>query len=231
MAVPRSIDRGVAAPIGAAVAVNVLLLGIFGAQHSVMARPAFKRLWTRVVPQPIERSTYVGVTGLVLFLLFWQWRTLPAIIWDMDWRPGPAGSATAVLAGLGNRLGVDVHDQSLRSLRPKAGVPGLGVASPATPNSHFVRHCCIGLCVVSSPHAGIHCRVLGQPKDDRRPPALRNSDHRLHPHRPTVGGTRPDGSVGRSGTASIKDKTPRAHGRPAALSIKRALHRDGLYRD
>ena len=88
IAVPRSIDRGVAAPIGEAVAVNVLLLGVFGVQHSVMARPAFKRLWTRVVPQAIERSTYVGLTGLVLFLLFYQWRTMPAIIWDMDWRPG-----------------------------------------------------------------------------------------------------------------------------------------------
>ena len=88
IAVLRSIDRGVAAPIGEAVAVNVLLLGVFGVQHSVMARPAFKRLWTRVVPQAIERSTYVGVTGLVLFLLFYQWRTMPAIIWDMDWRPG-----------------------------------------------------------------------------------------------------------------------------------------------
>jgi protein-S-isoprenylcysteine O-methyltransferase Ste14 len=88
IAVPRSIDRGVAAHIGEAAAVNVLLLGVFGVQHSVMARPAFKRLWTRFVPQSIERSTYVGVTGLVLFLLFWQWRTMPAIIWDVIWRPG-----------------------------------------------------------------------------------------------------------------------------------------------
>src|SRR6201997_2380185 len=88
IAVPHSIDRGVAAPIGEAVAVNVLLLGVFGVQHSVMARPAFKRLWTRFVPRFIERSTYVVVTGLVLFLLFWQWRTMPAIIWDVPWRPG-----------------------------------------------------------------------------------------------------------------------------------------------
>jgi methanethiol S-methyltransferase len=87
-AVPRSIDRGVAASIWGAVAVNVLLLSAFGVQHSVMARPAFKRLWTRCVPRSIERSTYVVVTGLVLFLLFWQWRTMPAIIWDVTWRPG-----------------------------------------------------------------------------------------------------------------------------------------------
>jgi len=86
--VPRSIDHGVAAPIREAVVVNVLLLAVFGVQHSVMARPAFKRWWTRMVPQSIERSSYVLGTGLVLFLLFWQWRTMPAMIWDVTWWPG-----------------------------------------------------------------------------------------------------------------------------------------------
>jgi len=88
IAVPRSIDRGVTAPIGQAVVVNVLLLGVFGVQHSVMARPAFKRWWTQTVPRSIERSTYVLGTGLVLFVLFWRWRTMPAMIWDVTWRPG-----------------------------------------------------------------------------------------------------------------------------------------------
>lgn len=88
IAVPRSIDRGAAAPFAEAVAVNVLLLGLFGVQHSVMARPAFKRWWTRLVPHSVERSTYVVASGLVFFLLFWQWRTMPAIIWDVMWPPG-----------------------------------------------------------------------------------------------------------------------------------------------
>jgi protein-S-isoprenylcysteine O-methyltransferase Ste14 len=97
--VPRSVDHGVTAPIAEAVVVNVLLLGLFAVQHSVMARPAFKRRWTRLIPKTIERSTYVLISSLLLFLLFWQWRTMPAVIWDVTWQPGRIG--LYALFGLG----------------------------------------------------------------------------------------------------------------------------------
>ena len=89
--VPRSIDHGVTASIAEALVVNVLLLGLFAVQHSVMARPAFKRWWTRFVPKTIERSTYVLLSSLALVLLFWQWRTMPTVIWDVTWQPGRVG--------------------------------------------------------------------------------------------------------------------------------------------
>ena len=88
LVVPRTVDRGVTASLTEALVVNVLLLGLFAVQHSVMARPSFKRWWTRFIPAPIERSTYVLLASLVLAVMFWQWRTMPAVIWDVTWQPG-----------------------------------------------------------------------------------------------------------------------------------------------
>lgn len=86
--VPRSVDRGIDASMTEAIIVNLALLGLFAVQHSVMARPTFKRWWTRFVPPAVERSTYVLLASLVLALLFWQWRTMPTKIWDVTWQPG-----------------------------------------------------------------------------------------------------------------------------------------------
>jgi protein-S-isoprenylcysteine O-methyltransferase Ste14 len=82
--VPRSIDSPAEGPVVTAVLVDVLLLAIFALQHSVMARPAFKRWWTRIVPEPAERSTYVLASSLALLLLFWQWRPIGGVVWQVE---------------------------------------------------------------------------------------------------------------------------------------------------
>ena len=84
--VPKSIDIGgdAAANLTTALIVNIILLSIFAIQHSVMARPAFKRWWTSIIPQAVERSTYVLLSSLALALLFWQWRPITGVLWDVN---------------------------------------------------------------------------------------------------------------------------------------------------
>jgi protein-S-isoprenylcysteine O-methyltransferase Ste14 len=81
--VPKSINTGTVVPTIEAVVVNILLMSLFAVQHSVMARRQFKAWWTKFVPKPVERSTYVLFASLALVLLFWLWRPIPTMIWQV----------------------------------------------------------------------------------------------------------------------------------------------------
>src|SRR5437773_11885740 len=81
--VPKTIDTSMGGASVPAIAIDLLLLALFAAQHSIMASLAFKRIWTRVVPEPIERSTYVLIANLVTILLKWQWRGICSVHCDV----------------------------------------------------------------------------------------------------------------------------------------------------
>ena len=81
--VPKSIDSPRDVALGTALLVNLGLLALFAVQHSVMARPAFKRWWTRIVPEPAERATYVLFSSLALIVLFWFWQPMGGVVWSI----------------------------------------------------------------------------------------------------------------------------------------------------
>ena len=84
MVVPKTIDSGAAGPAMEGAIVDLLLMSLFAVQHSVMARRRFKNWWTQYVPKSVERSTYVLFASLALILLFWQWRPIPTVVWQVN---------------------------------------------------------------------------------------------------------------------------------------------------
>src|SRR2546421_2525307 len=93
--VPKTIDTGTVVPMTEALIVNLLLMSLFAVQHSVMARRQFKEWWTQYVPKSVERSTYVLFASLALVLLFWQWRPMPDVIWQVA-NPSAAMAITSL---------------------------------------------------------------------------------------------------------------------------------------
>lgn len=95
---PTTVDRGPQAAVGGAILINTALIAGFGIQHSIMARPAFKATWTRIVPHALERSVYVLAASLMLILLFAFWRPLPDVVWAVS---GPAAIVLWAFFALG----------------------------------------------------------------------------------------------------------------------------------
>jgi protein-S-isoprenylcysteine O-methyltransferase Ste14 len=82
--VPKSIDSGTPGPFWTSMAINVALMGLFGVQHTVMARPGFKKVWTTIIPKPIERSTFVLATCVCMGLMYWLWQPMTQTVWSVQ---------------------------------------------------------------------------------------------------------------------------------------------------
>jgi methanethiol S-methyltransferase len=144
--VPKSIDSGGQVTLAEALAVDLLLLGLFAIQHSVMARPRFKRWWARLVLPSVERSTYVLVSSLLLALLFWQWRSISGAVWEVQHAAFEAALWVLFAAGwlvvLASTFLIDHFD--LFGLRQvflyAAGAPYLPLPFRAPVLYRFVRH-------------------------------------------------------------------------------------------
>lgn len=96
--VPKGIDAGTTAPLAMTIGVNVILLGLFAIQHTIMARLRFKTAWTRIIPPSLERSTFVLLSSLLLLLMNWLWIPLPETVWLVE---GNGALALNLLCALG----------------------------------------------------------------------------------------------------------------------------------
>lgn len=139
----KSIDSGGQRSFTSSLLIDAVLLVLFAMQHSVMARPGFKRVWTRLVPQVIERSTYVLLSSLVLVLLFWQWRPLLAPIWEVKNPVTTAIFRASFALGWGivvmSTILINQSDMlGLRQVRLKERYTDLGFRTPSL--YKFTRH-------------------------------------------------------------------------------------------
>jgi protein-S-isoprenylcysteine O-methyltransferase Ste14 len=182
--VPKSIDTGVTSSTTQAIIVNVILLGLFAIQHSVMARTAFKRWWTQFVPSSIERSTYVLLSSLVLILLYWQWQPLTQQIWSVS-SPVGTGLLTLlfwvgwVIALISTFL---INHFDLFGLQQVyAHWQGRKAEPPSFRTPLFYRF------VAASALFWVSTRVLGYAHNDCRSSTLRDCSDRIHLYRHVAG--------------------------------------------
>lgn len=102
LGVPVSVDTGPEANMAMAAVINVGLIALFGVQHSVMARPGFKKVWTQIVPHAAERSVYVLLASVMLIIMFYFWRPMPDVVWSVE----ATGARTALWALFGVGWGI-----------------------------------------------------------------------------------------------------------------------------
>jgi protein-S-isoprenylcysteine O-methyltransferase Ste14 len=144
--VPKSIDSGAKTPISEALAVNLALMSLFALQHSAMAHNEFKQRWTQFIPKPIERSAYILFASLTLLLLFWQWRPIPAVVWNINEPEMAAMVATLSLGGwvllFSSTLLIN-HFELFGLRQVTNNLAGLQISGPTfrtPPLYNFVRH-------------------------------------------------------------------------------------------
>lgn len=181
--VPKSIDSGVVASTTEALIVDVVLLGLFAVQHSVMARQGFKRWWAAFVPKSVERSTYVLFSSLVLILLYWQWRPLTGVIWPVS---NPTGAAILV-ALFWASSDQHVSDQPFRSVWSSAGLRALARTSSGAAG---LQDAAVLQGGSPSDLSWVSAGLLGDGDHDGRASPVRNCDDGLHFHRDPAGRAR-----------------------------------------
>ena len=193
--VPKSINSGDVGALLPAMIVDTLLLGLFAVQHSVMARPAFKRWWTRLVPHAVERATYVLLASLTLALLFWQWQPMTQPIWSATSQAGAVIMWAISLSGWAMVLLSTflINHFELFGLR-QVYIWLRGRTYPASDIQDAVS---LQACPASALSGFLAC-LLGNAIHDAWTPAVRCGHHWLHPDRHLFRRTRPDRLVWRS---------------------------------
>src|SRR5262249_9218554 len=204
--VPKSMDSGPEGSMAAALLIDGTLLAAFAIQHSVMARPWFKRTWTRFVPDPVERSMYVIFSSLALIQMFWLWQPIGGVIWRIN------GTGAAVIYGLyaAGLLIVLLSTFLINHFRPVRIASGLPVFERKTILASGVSHAVL----LSIPTPSALCRLaidlLVCAGHDGRAPVLCGYDYRVHPRGDPFRGSR-SREPARGNVPTLSEKGTHAH--------------------